>query len=524
MDKLAPAIQWIKKNGFWLASGFLTLLMIGIWFMTTGTIDDQTSKGESAIKSSVSSADAIMKKSAEEGVKAHPNQSTEDGMKREMEATINAIVAAWEKREADQKAILVWPKVIPNERFAQVFERFNPPETFNEELQKESGLDPLLELYRLRIPDHMNYLCGDDLLRTRWKYDPKYALEAAEAEDDRDSGIGFGGGPGGMSGGPKLDYDPNDYAVLWSDLNQDLWYNKMTQFQGRDDQNLATNTPTPLQCYMLQQDLWLLEAMFKILRKINGNAAANDLAKIKTIDHVAFGRLAGKDLGKLTPPDMRLAKNGDAESGGQSILGMDSYEEEDYGGDEDENYSGGSFGINDAFVGRVPYDERYVDVNFQPLAAEVVKGVVTGTELPTENLELLVAKRVPVRIALRMDERSIPDFMAECANSEFAFEIQQVRWNRHKPGGGDIVDNAPASGPGGLGGRGGGLAFGSGSSSATTLHSSPIETRTSYDVNVEFFGIVKIYNPVRENLLRAAAGLELKGGPVNSSVATEANP
>jgi hypothetical protein len=47
---------------------------------------------------------------------------------------------------------------------------------------------------------------------------------------------------------------------------------------------------------------------------------------------------------------------------------------------------------------------------------------------------------------------------------------------------------------------------------AAALKSSPIETRTSYDVNVEFFGIVKIYNPVRENLLRTAAGLEPKGG------------
>jgi hypothetical protein len=360
----------------------------------------------------------------------------------------------------------------------------------------------------------MNYLCGDELLRTRWKYDPKYALEA-QAEAESNQGSQFGG----MGNRSKLDYDPNDYAVLWSDLNQDLWYGKMTQFQGRDDQNLATNTPTPLQCYMLQQDLWLLEAMFKILRKINGNASANDLAKIKKIDHVAFGRLAGKDLGELTAPDMRLAKKGDAGGGGMVPPGMDDYggEEEEYGEDE-EDYGGMSFGINSEFVGRVPYDERYVDVNFQPLKAEVVKAVVTGTELPTENLELLVAKRVPVRIALRMDERSIPDFMAECANSEFAFEIQQVRWNKHKPGGGDISATSSTAGPGGGRGRmagggmpGGGM-LGGAMGGAAALKSSPIETRTSYDVNVEFFGIVKIYNPVRENLLRTAAGLEPKGG------------
>jgi hypothetical protein len=34
-----------------------------------------------------------------------------------------------------------------------------------------------------------------------------------------------------------------------------------------------------------------------------------------------------------------------------------------------------------------------------------------------------------------------------------------------------------------------------------------VETRLSYDVDVEFYGVVKIYNPVRENYLRKAVGL-----------------
>ena len=50
--------------------------------------------------------------------------------------------------------------------------------------------------------------------------------------------------------------------------------------------------------------------------------------------------------------------------------------------------------------------------------------------------------------------------------------------------------------PGSVGGGGGG-----------DLVSDPIEVRTNYDVNVEFYGIVKIYNPVREKFLREAAGL-----------------
>jgi len=38
-----------------------------------------------------------------------------------------------------------------------------------------------------------------------------------------------------------------------------------------------------------------------------------------------------------------------------------------------------------------------------------------------------------------------------------------------------------------------------------------VETRLSYDVDVEFYGVVKIYNPVRENYLRKAVGLPVEG-------------
>ena len=42
---------------------------------------------------------------------------------------------------------------------------------------------------------------------------------------------------------------------------------------------------------------------------------------------------------------------------------------------------------------------------------------------------------------------------------------------------------------------------------------SRVETRTNYDVNVEFFGIIKIYNPVRADLIRKAAGIEEEQTP-----------
>ena len=56
MEKLAPAIAWIKENGFWLANGFLLLLMIGIWYMQTGTLKEQQGKNEKKIKTQFDTA------------------------------------------------------------------------------------------------------------------------------------------------------------------------------------------------------------------------------------------------------------------------------------------------------------------------------------------------------------------------------------------------------------------------------------------------------------------------------------
>ena len=113
-----------------------------------------------------------------------------------------------------------------------------------------------------------------------------------------------------------------------------------------------------------------------------------------------------------------------------------------------------------------------------------------------------------------MDERKIPDFIAMCANSNFVFEVNQLRVNRHlevepiafnggvaknDTGGGGMMGGMPGSSGGGPGGG----------TSLPPLKSRDVESRINFDVSVEFFGVVKLYNPVRENFLRKAAGQEV---------------
>ncbi len=603
MDQLAPAIAWIKKNIFWLACGLLLVTMVALWFVTTNSLASAQKKNEQDVKSKITLAEGIRKKKPA-GVEdatdvSHPNDATQQGMQEELEETFDAIVAAWRQRVADQKEILVWPDVIGNKQFQEIFAGFNPPEKFPEGAGTE--VDALLGLYRLRILDHMNNLAGPDLLRSNWK-DPREEAEETGSDDDRGPGGGRGGAaPGGGRGGAlggagglgagglgagglgaggvgsggtggdgqeTVAENLNKYAVIWKDVNQTMWASKLTVFQGRDDHTKESLNPTPLQCYMLQQDLWLLEAMFKIIREVNGDSNANDLSVIKEIHHIALGREAqgGAATAQLSEWDPRLAPKG-TEIDGSAIAGGGGGEEEggapgpgsgsggrgmqapSGGGGRGMSAPGGGAGMgrggggmgrggagggyNPDAAGFPPFHRRYVDLDFNPLTSEKILEVINAnslSEVPEQELELVIAKRVPFRIAVKMDERRIADFMAACANSPFAFEINQVRINKHDPNGEEIPIGGVNSDDGGIGAAGfsagsggGGIGIGDGPGGGGGGSSSqPVEVRTNFDVNVEFYGIVKIYNPVREDLLRQAIGLQPENTPENQPNANDA--
>ena len=522
MEKLAPAIAWIKENRFWLANGLLLLLMIGIWYMQTGTLKEQQGKNEQKIDSQIRLADGILRKKpddvADDVVPLHPNQTTQKGMQAELERSVNSVIAAWELRVETQKKLLVFPE-LGSPRFNEIFGRYNPPETFPVKYT-DNEIEGLLGLYNSKIQNHMIKLCGKDGVRTNWRKDPEN-YEQTEESDTRPNATDYSG----ADEGKVFEVDDQDaarFAVLWSDVNQKLWFDKLTVFQDRDDHNKSSIDPTPLQCYMLQQDLWVLEAMFNVIRELNGDSNAIDTSAIKQIDHIGIGREGAAQLGELHPVDSRLAPKADESGEGDpSSVGFeeprgaasgsgDSQYEMIFSEDEILDDPEGGYLTSDELgdgaeaIGLPPFHNMYVDTKFEPIASEEVLKVVKGAELPESHLELIIAKRLPVRIGLKMDERKISDFMAACINSPFSFEIQQVRINRHAPGG-EVI------------------ALGGGPVTAASKNNddrgksfdqvSRVETRTNYDVNVEFFGIIKIYNPVRADLIRKAAGIEEEQTP-----------
>ena len=522
MDKLVPVIEFFKKYGFWILCSIIALSSIGVWFMASGAIDKKNRDLTSKIEQSFKTGKNLQGTFGEEDIRKHPNTTSEEGMQQEIDRVAESLVKAWGKRYESQAKLKVWPEEVKsqNAEFVSTFEKFKLPETFPEDFEA-NNIITLLEIYKIHIPKVMARI--SKIIGTQWEHDP----EEDEAEDDEGDESGEGG-PGGLSGGrpagsgaspggggrgdrgrgKKKPATTIDSRVVceWNSENQLVWDSKLTSFEARDDNKLgADNIPTPSQIYMLQQDLWLLESMFNVIRKVNSRekdgvnmVKANDLATVKRIDHIAFGREALAKLGDIT--DIVVEEENERGSG----IGREG---------PPRGRSRGNKGADSGY-GEIDYSQkpafhaRYVDKEMTKVytAEEIRKALSPGTTLPAgEELGLLVARRVPVRLAVKIDETKIPEFVAACADSPFPFKVNQVRVNKHEANGG-IVHAGGGSGPSGAKKKkksrelaaAGQNELGGGAASKSALENESVETRTNYDVNAEFFGYITVYNPVDE--------------------------
>ena len=544
MDKLAPLIGWMKRNKFWIGSALLSILMLVGWYLASTSMQAAKEKQIRDYKKSFTSIKKIkdvsavtVEDGAEADITAHPNSETEEKMNEQLEATADAVIKAWKIKRERQEPLMTFSKELLGEDTYQFLANSKAPEMLNNGEHYGTQNEKYLKMFRQQIPKKVSEIARH--IRANWAYDEQRIEEElrAEAKLKEDQGAFGMMGDMGMSGmgmggmGMELDIERNKFAVIWDETNQKLWNTLLTEFQNWDDNVKASVDPTLLQVHMLQQDVWLLEAMFNVIREVNGNASTNDLAVIKEIRHIAFGREARASLGTIMEPDKRLggAKLIVADDDGMGGSGMDPM----YGMPAMGGMDGMGAADSDGFKiddDESPFHGRYVNVDLEPVNASEVRNVVASDILPETNLELIVSKRVPFRLALKMDERKINTFLALCANSPFEFEILQLRINRLDemnpilPRGGKTESKSAADVDGMAGMMGGmeemmggmdsmmgagmeGAFMGMEAQKLKALEPTEVETRLSYDVDVEFYGVVKIYNPVRETYLRKAVGL-----------------
>ena len=497
MDRIKPIFAWIVGNRFWLTCGITAIVSVATWYVAWQALDAQRAEQVTKINGKKSSAESVLKAGASSGdeenpIDAHPNSGTKLEMDKRIKLAADAALAAWDVRYNQQKSILVFAEAIPP-HIRTVLAQHQPMEKpFERELVEVTARNTFGEFFRRHMPGLVR-----NTINATWNYDEK-GLEVVNKPSVTDPAK------------PEVLTQPKtEDLVYWREENQKLWHSKVTEFVGFDNNRGPDSVPNSEQMLALQQDVWILEAMLKIVGKVNDGYVANDLAPIKRLDHILVGKEAMSATPSSIEPLVYIPEGKvQAETSNKKQRGQKRTTTIDASlGDT----KGTAFNPSESGS---PFHGRYVDRNNTPLNKSEIDRILTDQKL-SDRSYLAVAKRVPVRVAVKMDERRIADFLAEAANSPFTFEVRSLRINNKyipnagakREGGKKIGANkdeptlagGPGSGTGvemGDGGdQGGGGGGGKGEGKGAKDEDANPEVRRSFDVRVEFLGIVKIYNP-----------------------------
>jgi hypothetical protein len=244
-------------------------------------------------------------------------------------------------------------------------------------------------------------------------------------------------------------------------------------------------------------------------------------------------------------------------------------------GSEGESESGGMEKGGDGLAGAVaskdPADNRYLsfapETEFSPVLGQQLRDAIKN--INAGNAVDAVAKRVPIRMRLKVDPNHLSTLIAECGNANMMLEVYQYRLNTAPaptsgsgggysgggyegggggkgamgmdggagmPGGDEMGMGGDAgtgsemgSGEGGYGSGMPGGGYGGGGYGGATGSGGATALKAMNEVSVEIFGLIYLYNPVNMgSLVEAVEAAAEQAGAENSGTTTNeskpANP
>lgn len=409
MEKLKPLL----KYQFWILSSVVVLATIGVgvwsWMAAGKLIETQ----KSSILSAESKAQGVAKVRADVEDSAapavHPNQSTIEGMTKEIEVGKDEVLAGWTKLHSEQKSLLSWPGDVMDPTISRPFDvlraeqlKFDPNSTVGE--VPENSRKRIKTVFRKFMPFLVNSV--------RAKWSPEDVTGEAEdpiivsgefAKDDMEQLL---------LGGP---------LVEWALGDQIKWYNMLTNFKGRNGNKSIDGTPTTIQVVYLKENLVLLNGVLEIIKESNKNATVPSQAAIREINSI----MIGKEAHEAKPLDVATISNGgDGGIASEMASRMSAMRNLMQNMLDGQNNQSATVSVSEAEI-LDPAHLRYIDKEFKPIPASAYRQSVSSNQLGKDSW-MSVVKQVPVRLRLRVDERQIAEILEKCANAKIPLEVRQI--------------------------------------------------------------------------------------------------
>ncbi len=478
MDQLRVAWGWLQRQHFWVLTVVAVLVALGCWWRGANALLAEYKSNRSKIESEFAAASSVHSKPF------HANESIQQAQNEEIANQQKSVRQLWEQLYARQTAaVLKWPSNL-SEEFRNYIAKLKFGDNIPPNLRRH---------YNNYIQNHFPEL-------------PKIvgALEDTGSGQSGMGDYGRGGGSfnmqnymstrssrgrGGPEGGVEEPADEPDFIVVWADQ------------QLIRDELAPRSTPSAKRIWKTQEDLWVYEALLQIIANTNKAAHADRFsnAAVRVIQSLEVGRAAAQAsrgtgriemvappseagaMGEGGEPRGRMGGEGAAmdyggRGGAEGMMG-ERYGEGGRGG------MGGDAAADDLDL----FNNRYVGADGTPIADSGDGSATFGTA---------EFKRLPVRMTLTMDQRWLPQLIAECANAPLQVEVQEVRINPEDGGG--------AMGGGGRGGgRGGGYEMASSQDGVEMTPEAEPNIKT-----VILQGVVYIFNPPTDAAANASGQVE----------------
>jgi hypothetical protein len=503
MDKVKMVLAVLKKHHFWVLSAVIVVVALVSWAKATADLTSRFKARKTEIDGKFTAMQGICEQPN------HPNAGVINAIKKKTGDLKDNVHKAWRVLYEEQKKNNQLPEV--SKTFKAAFEALQKP---TDELPPAER-----DAYRYFLRNYFPTLL--DLIDYRHPVEQKPGEVGAAAADfaaprrgfdrrgSRDRGVprmGVGGRDSGDQAGVEMvgivDWNEADRSRLESRL---IW----------------TTTPNTLEVRLKQEDLWVYEALLRVIKNTNAGATMHRQAAVKAIDALEIGRDAA--LGAQSSRST-FSLGSDASSGGPAGPGVD------------RGAAGAAAatrtGTSDSGAGAVDMTAdllsgRYVDAEGKPLAADA--------KHPYAEFKMM-----PIRMLLFIDQTKIPKLLVECANSNMPIEVQAVRL---RPGSVTSLDlgaltaaavaqAAPTddfAGSRGRGRRGRGYSPDGRPSRGDTSSSAlgPSDEKTSIDLPIEIQGIIYIFNPPDMEKLgtgTGTAGQEPPAAPAATGAAPATQP